>query len=160
MNNKTYSMKTGGFSQQHTGKQRHQLQNSDFFLLANQMITRMQGECRPKTVFNCQTALRALQRYLDCCRPELKKRLPLRCLTPELATHFHRYLVGRGVGENAIRAYLRSLRSVVNRCIWLGLPLRGNLFSQVRTSTLSSTKQPPTGKIEERLSTCLDCGTS
>lgn len=116
--------------------------NSDFFLLANQMITLMKNECRPKTVYNCQTALRSLQRYLDCCRPELRKRLPLRLLTSELTAHFHRYHVQRGVGENAIRAYLRSLRSLVNRLRKKGYPLGDDIFSLVHTSPLPGGSVP------------------
>lgn len=148
-------MKAVGFTQQHTGKQRHQLLNSDFFLLANQMITQMNCECRPKTVYNCQTALRALQRYLDCCRPELSKRLPLRLLTPELMAHFHRYLVRSGVGENAIRAYLRSLRSLVNRLRKKGYPLRDDIFSLVHTSPLPG-GGVPLSEVEMRRISMVD----
>ena len=115
-----------------------QSRNSDFFLLARQMMARMHGECRPKTVYNCQTALRALQRYLLAEQPFMNGRLPLRCLTPDLVADFCRHLARRGVTDNTVREYLRSLRSLVNRCIKCRMPLRADLFSGVSTSPVST----------------------
>ena len=121
-----------------SAKQAH----SDFMILSCRIIAQMDGECSKKTVYNCQTELRSLQRYLDCSRPELKERLPLCCLTPELVAHFHRFLVRGGVGENAIRAYLRSLRSLVNRLRKKGYPLGDDIFSLVHTSPLPGGSVP------------------
>ena len=114
--------------------------NSDFFLSAQQMIARMQGECRPKTVYNCQTALRALRRYWLAEHSFMNGRLPLRCLTPDLVADFCRHLARRGVTDNTVREYLRSLRSLVNRCIKCRMPLRADLFSLVSTSPVSTAR--------------------
>ena len=117
-----------------------QSRNSDFFLLAQQMLVRMQDECRPKTVYNCQTALRALRRYLLAGQPFMNGRLPLRFLTPDLVADFCRHLARRGVTDNTVREYLRSLRSLVNRCIKCRMPLRADLFSLVSTSPVSTAR--------------------
>ena len=110
--------------------------NIDLFPYADSVISHMQSECRSKTVCNCQTALRALRRYLESECPGLKGRLPLRSLMPDVIEGFHRYHLRQGLCENTIREYLRSLRSVVNRMIGSGLPLRGDLFSRVSTTAV------------------------
>ena len=110
--------------------------------MAWQETRQMQAQRRPKTVYNCLTALRALQRFIDASHPGMKGRLPVRCLTSYLMRDFHDWLLSRGVSENSIREYLRSLRSIVNRCARHRLPLRGDLFGRVSTSVLPSTKQP------------------
>lgn len=112
--------------------------NIDLIPYADSVLSRMRAGCRPKTVYNCQTALRALLRYLESERPGLKGRLPVRCLTPDVIDSFRRYLLRRGLCENTIREYLRSLRSVVNRLIGSGLPLRGDLFSRVSTTAVAA----------------------
>ena len=136
----SYQSRTTVFSKQNC--QKYQQKNSDFILLAQQLIKQMSGERQPKTVYNCQTALRALQRYLQEMHPEFGGRLPLRRLTPELIQGFQRYHLGRGVSENTIREYLRSLRSVVNRLRKHGKlgvygALRHDIFNLVYTSPLS-----------------------
>ena len=143
MKRNNHLVRTTGFSKQN--HQKNQSKNNDFILLAQQQIKLMQTECKPKTVYNCQTALRALQRYLQEMHPELGGRLPLRRLTPELIQGFLRYHLNRGVSENTIREYLRSLRSVVNRLRMHGKlgtygVLRHDIFSLVHTSPLPVSK--------------------
>lgn len=125
--------------------------NSDFMSMAYSLLSGMSEVCSESTVYNCETALRALQRYMVSCHPEMKGRLPLRCLRSELVLGFQRYHLRRGVSENAIRAYLRSLRSLVNRCIRMGQPLRGDIFSMVSTSTLPTAKRPLTERAMRRI---------
>ena len=132
MKRSSYYNRRGTFSQK---------KNSDFIHLAQWQIDMMRLERQPKTVYNCHTALRALQRYLHAAHPEQNVRLPLRCLTPDLMVGFQRYHLHRGVSDNTIREYLRSLRSLVNRCLRGGYPLRHDIFSRVHTSTLPTHRQ-------------------
>ena len=131
--------KNGNFTVSLAGKRQ---KDHDFMRMAWQETRQMRTQRRPKTVYNCLTALRALQRYLESERPGLKGRLPVRCLTSYLMLDFHDWLLSRGVSENSVREYLRSLRSIVNRCARHRLPLRGDLFSRVSTSALPSARQP------------------
>ncbi|MBQ8009254.1 MAG: phage integrase SAM-like domain-containing protein, partial [Bacteroidaceae bacterium] len=95
--------------------QKQRRQENDFFKVVEKQIEGMRALCRPKTVYNCQTALRAFRRYLKEEMPCYKDRLPLRILTLQLIAGFERHLIERGVSLNTSHAYMRSLRSLVNR---------------------------------------------
>ena len=121
--------------------QKQRRQENDFFKVVEKQIEGMRALCRPKTVYNCQTALRAFRRYLKEEMPCYKDRLPLRILTLQLIAGFERHLIERGVSLNTSHAYMRSLRSLVNRARSRGYACRDNLFALVGTGVMRVTKR-------------------
>lgn len=92
--------------------------------------------CTQSTTKNCITAINIFERFINEKRPELKNQ-PISCLTADHIKHFFAWNIQRGIRENTIACYMRSLRSVINRIIDNG----GNLFIGVRTSNVRTAKR-------------------
>lgn len=88
------------------------------------------------TTKNCITAVNALERFFVEQMPVLAEK-PVSALTADHLRHFALWNSQRGVCENTIACYMRSLRSIVNRII----PNRTALFASVRTSNVKTRKR-------------------
>ena len=118
----------------------HQSEN-DFFKVVEKLIQSMRTVRKPKTVYNCLTAVRALQRYLSETTPGFNGRLPMKRLTSQFFASFERHLLNRGVSLNTCHEYMRSLRSLINRARHQGYACRDNLFALVGTGVVPTVKR-------------------
>ena len=85
-------------------------------------IEKRRGQTGTSTLENELTAVRSFIRYAG-------RSLNMSDLTPELIHRYERWLLDRGIKPNTSACYMRSLRSVLNRCGADG----SNLFENVRT---------------------------
>lgn len=88
------------------------------------------------TTRNCITAVNAFERFVSEEHPEMRQQ-PVTAITDDLIRHFAVWNTKRGIRENTIACYMRSLRSVINRITGDG----NGLFSHVRTSNVRTVKK-------------------
>lgn len=93
-------------------------------------IEKRRGLTGMSTVENELTAVRSFTRYAGLS-------LMMADLTPGLIRGYERWLLGRGIKPNTSACYMRSLRSVLNRCGADG----SMLFKEVRTGKESTRKR-------------------
>ena len=93
-------------------------------------IEKRRGQTSSSTLENELTAVRSFTKYAG-------RSLMMADLTPGLIRGYERWLLGRGIKPNTSACYMRSLRSVLNRCGADG----SNLFKEVRTGKESTRKR-------------------
>lgn len=69
------------------------------------------------------------------------KDLGFESLTPDLMEHYEAWLIGRGMKQNTIRFYLRTLNTLLYKAIYEGLTTDRKLFEHVRLSYVRTTKR-------------------
>lgn len=93
-------------------------------------IEKRRGQTSSSTLENELTAVRSFTKYAG-------RDLMMADLTPGLIRSYERWLLGRGIKPNTSACYMRSLRSVLNRCGADG----SSLFKEVRTGKESTKKR-------------------
>lgn len=62
-------------------------------------------------------------------------------LTPELIERYEAWLIGRGLKQNTIRFYLRTLHTLLKRAVEEGLAVHRRLFGRIRLSFVTTAKR-------------------
>lgn len=69
------------------------------------------------------------------------KDLPFDTLTPDLMEHYEAWLIGRGLKQNTIRFYLRTLNTLLYRAVSDGITSDRHLFRHVKLSYVKTSKR-------------------
>lgn len=69
------------------------------------------------------------------------KDLTFESLSPDLMEHYEAWLIGRGMKQNTIRFYLRTLNTLLYKAIYEGLTTDRKLFERVRLSYVRTNKR-------------------
>lgn len=92
----------------------------------------MQRQGTQKNYANSYRRFREFRKNID---------LSFRQLTPQLIQHYEAWLTNRGLKQNTIRFYLRTLNTQFNKAVSQGITPHHHWFSQVRLSYVKTTKR-------------------
>ncbi len=70
-----------------------------------------------------------------------EKDLTFESLNPDLMEHYEAWLIGRGMKQNTIRFYLRTLNTLLYKAIYEGLTTDRKLFERVKLSYVRTNKR-------------------
>lgn len=96
----------------------------------NKELMRRQGTA--KTYANAYRRFREFRKDKD---------LGFESLTPDLIEHYEAWLIGRGMKQNTIRFYLRTLNTLLYKAVNEGLTSNRKLFGHIRLSYVRTTKR-------------------